>query len=199
MRPLPQVTRQAIKSLVVAALFGYPIAVYIADGYLTPSQLLAGLLLLLAARVLVVAWIRPEKLTRDATLAGLLAAAAVGVLWLLPDVELAWLRLYPTLFALAVFAMFFGSLFTEKPLVERIARLVHADLPPQAVAHCRRMTWVWSGVLFINTLVSLYTSFGTSFRVWSLYNGLIVYCIFGTLIVGEYLLRLRLRRKWDAT
>lgn len=199
MRPLPQVTRQAIKSLVIAALFGYPIAVYLADGYLTPSQLLAGLLLLLAARILVVAWIRPGKPVRDATLAALLAAAAVAVLWLLPGVELTWLRLYPTLFALAVFAMFFGSLFTPKPLVERIARLMHPDLPPQAVVHCRRVTWVWSGVLFLNTLVSFYTSFGTSFRVWSLYNGLIVYFIFGALIVGEYLLRLRLRRKWDAT
>jgi uncharacterized membrane protein len=199
MRPLPQVMRQAIKSLVVAALFGYPIAVYLADGYLTPSQLLAGLLLLLAARVLVVAWIRPERRTRDAILAGLLAASAVAVLWLLPDVELGLLRLYPTLFALAVFAMFFGSLFTEKPLVERIARLMHTDLPPQAVTHCRRVTWVWSGVLFLNTLVSLYTAFGTSFQVWSLYNGLIVYFVFGALILGEYLLRLRLRRKWDAT
>src|SRR5580765_6738675 len=65
MRFLPRVTRDTIKALVVAGLFVYPIAIYIAEGYLTPSQLLAGLLLLLAVRVLLAAWIRPAKRLRD--------------------------------------------------------------------------------------------------------------------------------------
>ena len=143
MEPLRKLARDAAKSLVVATLFIYPIAIYFADGYLTPSQLLAGLLFLMAVRVMLTAWIKPEKHNRDLLFAALLAAAALLVLLLLPAVRLDWLRLYPALISMGVFTMFFGSLFTAQPIVERIARVMHSDLPPQGVAHCRRVTQAW--------------------------------------------------------
>ena len=116
----------------------------------------------------------------------------------MPDIDLAYLRLYPMLLSLLVFAMFFGSLFTRMPLVERIARMAHPELPPQGVIYTRRVTWFWCGVLLVNALLSLYTSVGTSFEIWSLYNGVIVYLLFGSVFLGEYLLRIRLQRKWAA-
>ena len=198
MQPLHRMARDAVKMLVVGTLFIYPIAMYFADGYLTPTQLLAGLLFLMAIRVFLAAWIKPQHHGRDVFLAGLLAAAAILVLLFLPHVTLDWLRLYPMLLTLAVFSMFFGSLFTDKPLVERIARVMHPDLPPQAVPHCRRVTWAWCIVLLLNASISLYTALAASYRVWSLYNGLIVYFLFGGMFAGEYLLRLHLQRKWAA-
>lgn len=196
MQPLRRMARDAAKLLVAGTLFIYPIAMYIADGYLTPTQLLAGLLFLLAARVMLAAWIKPQHHRRDVLLAGLMAAAAILVLLFMPGVKLMWLRLYPALFGLAVLAMFFGSLFTSMPIVERFARIMHSDLPPQAIVHCRRVTQAWCVVILLNVLVSLYTAFETSYRVWSLYNGCIVYCVFGAMLLGEYLLRLQLRRRW---
>ncbi len=197
MKPVRTLARDAAKSVVAASLFVYPVAIYFADGYLTPTQLLAGLLFLFAARVLLAAWIKPEHHNRDLVFAALLAVAAFLVLFLLPAVRLDWLRLYPALISLGVFGLFFGSLFTAQPMVERIARVMHPDLPPQAVAHCRRVTRAWCLVLAANVLVSLYTAFGTSLSIWSLYNGVIIYCVFGAMLLGEYLLRLRLRRKWE--
>ncbi|HEV7165511.1 MAG TPA: hypothetical protein VGO35_09000 [Gammaproteobacteria bacterium] len=196
MQPLRRMARDAAKLLVAGTLFIYPIAMYIADGYLTPTQLLAGLLFLLAARVMLAAWIKPQHHRRDVLLAGLMAAAAILVLLFMPGVKLMWLRLYPALFGLAVLAMFFGSLFTSMPIVERFARIMHSDLPPQAIVHCRRVTQAWCVVILLNILVSLYTAFETSYRIWSLYNGCIVYFVFGTMLLGEYLLRLQLRRRW---
>ena len=128
----------------------------------------------------------------------LLIATATLVLLLLPHVTLDWLRLYPMLLALCVFCMFFGSLFTGMPLVERIARMMRSDMPPQAVAYCRRVTQAWCILLLVNASISLYTALAASYRVWTLYNGVIVYFLFGAMFAGEYLLRLHLHRKWAA-
>ena len=198
MLPVRKLARDAAKSLVVGTLFIYPIAIYFADGYLTPSQLLAGLLFLMAVRVMLTAWIKPERHNRDLLFAALLAVAALLVLLFLPEVRLDWLRLYPALIGVTIFTMFFGSLFTARSMVERIARIMHPDLPPQGVAHCRRVTQAWCVVLLLNVLISLYTAFAASLQLWSLYNGVIVYFMFGAMLLGEYLLRIRLRRKWEA-
>lgn len=190
--------RIAIKLLVACALLVYPLAIYFADGYLTPSQLIAGLLLLLLGRLLIVTWIKPQHLRRNFALAVLLLVAAWAVLECLPGIGLHWLRLYPMLFNLAAFGVFFGSLFTRMPLAERMARLIHHELPPQAIVYTRQVTWLWSAVLLFNTLASLYTALATSFEVWTLYNGVITYLLFGTVFLCEYLLRSHLRRKWAA-
>jgi len=198
MQPLPRATRAAARALVAASLVAYPIAIYFADGHLTPSELLAGLLWLLAARLSLAAWISPKRLGRDLGMAGLLIAAGALVLRYMPDVELAWLRYYPALFGLVAFGVFFGSLFTDMPLVERIARAMGHALPPEGVAHCRRVTRAWCALLAVNVLISLYTAYTASLEAWTLYNGVIVYFLFGAMLLGEYLLRLHLRRRWEA-
>lgn len=190
---------RTLKVLIAGALCVYPIAVYFTGGYLTSSQLIAGMLTLFAARLLVVAWIMPDARTRNIALAVLLLAATVLVLVLLPRFRLDWLRLYPALLDLAVFAIFFGSLFTATPLVERIARAVGHTLPPEGVVYTRRVTEGWCVVLLLNTLFSFYTSSQTSFEFWSLYNGLLAYCLFGGTFICEYLLRMHLKRKWAST
>lgn len=197
MQPLRRLARDAAKSLVVGTLFIYPVAIYLAEDYLSPSQLTAGLLFLVAARVLFAAWIKPEHHWRDLVIAALLGAAAFTVLFLLPAVRIEWLRLYPAVFTLAILATFFVSLFHGMPMVERIARVVHSDLTPQGVAHCRRVTVAWCGLLTLNLAISLYTAFATSLKIWSLYNGVIVYCMFAAMLGGEYLLRRHLQRGWD--
>jgi len=197
MQPLRRLARDAAKSLVVGTLFIYPIAIYLAEDYLTPTQLTAGLMFLVAARVLFAAWIKPEHHRRDLVIAAALGVAAFLVLFLLPAVKIEWLRLYPAVFTLAILATFSVSLFHGMPMVERIARVLHPDLPPQGVIHCRRVTVAWCLLLTVNLIISLYTAFATSLRIWSLYNGIIVYLLFALMLGGEYLLRLRLQRKWE--
>lgn len=191
-------TRTPITWIAVSALFIYPVVIYFADDYLSPSQLMVGLLFLLAARLLVVAWIKPAKRIWSIALVVIMLVAAIAVLVLMPNIKLVYLRLYPMLLTLLVFALFFGSLFTRMPLAERFARMEYHELPSQGVIYTRNVTWVWCGVLFCNALVSLYTSIGTSFKIWSLYNGVIVYFLFGGVFACEYAIRTHLLRKWAA-
>lgn len=182
--------------LVLGAMFIYPVAIYFARGYLTPTQLLAGLLLLVATRLLIAAWIRMKNRVRDSALIALILIVALTIQLFLPDITLSYLRLYPMLISLLTCAIFFSSLFTRMSAVERIARTLDPDLPPQGVIYTRYVTWVWCGLLLLNSLVSLYTAVWASFEVWSLYNGLIVYLVFSGVFVYEYWVRTRPRRRW---
>lgn len=190
--------RVTLKLLVAGALLIYPVAIYLADGYLAPNQLLAGLLLLIAGRLLVIIWLKRENRLRNSLICAALIVAAVLAILLFSSFRIQWLRFYPIFFNIAAFAVFFSSLFTGMPLVERMARLINHDFPQQAIGYTRRVTWVWSIILLLNTFVSLYTAFGTSFRFWSLYNGVIMYVLFGAVFLVEYLVRTWLRRKWAA-
>jgi uncharacterized membrane protein len=190
--------RTAFKLLMVGILFLYPIAIYFGDGYLTPSQFLAGLLVLFAGRILAVAWISAVHRKRNVGIALLMMLAAVAIL-LMPSVPLVYLRLYPLLLNLFMSAVFFMSLIIGMPIAERMARMMNNDdLPSQAVIYTRRVTWTWAMVLLLNGLVSWYTAVATSFEVWTLYNGIVTYLIFGSVFAGEYMLRIHLKRKWAA-
>jgi uncharacterized membrane protein len=188
----------ALKVVIAGVLCLYPLVMYFINGALTPVQLAVGLLLLLAARAGLAAWITKDSRARNAACALSLLIIAGVVALFVPRIELQWLRLYPMLFNLAMFGLFFGSLFTPMPLIERIARAIRHDLPPAGVRYTRRVTQAWAAVLLANTLVSLYTVYWTSFEVWSLYNGAIVYAVFATVFVIEYLVRTEMRRRWAA-
>lgn len=189
--------RSTVKLLIVLALCVYPLAIYFVEGSLTPSQLAAGLLGLLAARLLAAAWIKPDLRARNIVLALLMVVGIALVLTLLPHLKLQWLRLYPMLFSLAMFAIFFSSLFGT-PIVERIARTFNRDFPASAVHYTRRVTEIWCAVMLLNALVSLYTAFWTSFEVWSVYNGIVAYALFAVVFGSEYMVRVRMKRRWTA-
>jgi uncharacterized membrane protein len=121
--------------------------------------------------------------------------------WLLPAIVTAfcaiiafsddtrWLRGYPVLVNGAMFAVFFGSLCRGVPMVERFARLRHADLPPRAVAYTRRVTQIWSAFFACNGLVAAGLSLWAPWDWWTLYNGVISYVLMGLLMAGEWLVR----------
>jgi uncharacterized membrane protein len=191
-------TPTALKMLVAGALCLYPLLIYFIAGVLTPVQLVVGLLALLAARIGIGAWIARRTRARDAAIAVSLLLAAVVVAAFVPRIDLKWLRLYPMLLDLVVFGLFFGSLFTSRPLIERFARAIRHDLPPAGIRYTRRVTQAWAGILLANALISFYTVFWTSFEVWSLYNGVIVYVLFAAVFGVEYLIRAQMRRRWAA-
>ncbi len=194
----PGGVRRAVKVMVGVALLAYPVAIYFAREHATPSQLLAGLLGLLALRALASAWVLRRRVGMQLGLAALLALAALAVLLAFGQVRMHWLRFYPMLFDLGVAAMFFGSLFTVRPLVERIARVFHPDLPPSGVAYTRRVTQAWGVLMVLVALVSLYTALAGSLRFWSLFNGVIVYVVIALAFACEYAVRRHVKHKWEA-
>ena len=151
-----------------------------------------ALLLLLAALTRLLAF-RPRRAVRW-WLGGALLLAAVAA-WsntLLP------LKLYPLLINAVMLSVFAYTLISPPSMIERFARLREPDLPTPAIAYTRRVTQVWCGFFVINGLIALATALWASEAAWSLYNGVIAYLLMGVLFGGEYLIRLRFRRRHHA-
>jgi uncharacterized membrane protein len=105
------------------------------------------------------------------------------------------LKLYPFLMNVLTLGLFAYSLVYPPSMVERIARITEPDLPPEAIGYTRRVTQVWCGFFILNGSIALYTTLWSSQEVWSLYNGVIAYLLMGVMFGGEYLIRLRFRRR----
>jgi uncharacterized membrane protein len=176
--------------LTVALTLLYPLAIWAGHGKVEPRWLACLLLLAAATRL-------PKlKLSRSArwTAAGALALAAVAVAAnaLLP------LKLYPVLVNGALLAAFGYSLAAPPSMIERFARLREPELPPAAVAYTRRVTQAWCAFFAFNGAVALWTALYASEATWSLYNGAVSYLLMGLLFGGEYLLRIRFKRRHHA-
>lgn len=103
------------------------------------------------------------------------------------------LRWYPTLISAVLLSVFALSLQFGPPIIERIARAREPDLPVEAIPYTRNVTLVWIGFFLFNGSMSAALTLWAPLRWWTLYNGLLVYFIMGTLFGGEWLLRRRVR------
>lgn len=182
-----------MRSLAVArgALFvALPFVVYFALQRFEPRVVGLALLALLLTRL-------PRRMLTAVWAAGwraLLAAGSVlaiaALLWLANDP--AWVRSYPVVINALLFTAFALSLARPPSVVERIARLRHGTLPPEAVAYTRRVTQLWCAFFAANGAIAAWTAFAASPEIWVLYNGLVAYLLIGALFAGEWTYR-RLR------
>lgn len=113
------------------------------------------------------------------------------------DVEIG-LLFYPVVINSALAIVFLYSLSNPPPVIERLARLTQSDLPEHAIAYTRTVTKVWLVFFIVNGLVAAYTALFTSLATWTLYNGLIAYLLMGALFTVEYLVRLRVQKRYDS-
>ena len=103
--------------------------------------------------------------------------------------QLGWLKLYPILISLMSFVLFFSSLYSEKPMIQRFAELREKNIDAKKKQYMRRLTMIWCGFFLINATISGYTFFYSSLKQWTLYNGFISYVLMGCLFAGELLYR----------
>ena len=171
----------------VAITLIYPLAIWLGHGEVEP-RLLAGLLVLAAVTRLFT--MKTGKAGRWWMAGAMLLAIAAtwGNAWM-P------LKLYPVLVNGVMLGIFSYSLVSPPSVIERIARMKEPDLPPQAVQYTRRVTQVWCAFFLINGSIALATTLWASPAVWSLYNGVIAYVLMGLLFGGEYMVRLRFKRR----
>jgi uncharacterized membrane protein len=165
----------------------YPLAIWLGQGKLEP-RLMSGLLLLAALT-------RLPTLKASKTGRWLMAGALLLVALTVWSNHLLPLKLYPFLMNVLTLGLFAYSLVYPPSMVERIARITEPDLPPEAIGYTRRVTQVWCGFFILNGSIALYTTLWSSQEVWSLYNGVIAYLLMGVMFGGEYLIRLRFRRR----
>jgi uncharacterized membrane protein len=174
-----------INSVSAVLILLYPFAVYYSVDYAETWQLAAVLALLLLLRQLGGG---PAKPKGHWLLTGaLMLYCGFAILHNNPVT----LRFYPVLMNLGLLAIFGASLYFPPPVIERLARLQHPDLPPEGVLYTRKVTCIWIVFFLVNGLMAAATAIWCSFSVWSLYNGLIAYILIGLLMAIEYRVRIR--------
>ncbi len=74
-------------------------------------------------------------------------------------------------------------------MIQRFAEIREKDITPAKQSYMRKLTLVWCGFFVMNALISFYTLWFGSTKLWMLYNGLISYILIGVLVLGELLYR----------
>jgi len=175
--------------ILAVAGIGYPFLVYFGLRVVSPAVLTGGLVVLLGARVL---FDRGDDARRR--LGSVFLIAAAGALILVALSPLAGLKSYPILVSLALAGLFGYSLWRPPPVVERIARISHPDLPAAALPYLRKVTLVWLAFFIANAALSAATAVSGNMELWMLYNGFVSYILMGTLFLAELVVRRRVRR-----
>ncbi|NRA71337.1 MAG: hypothetical protein HRU24_09950 [Gammaproteobacteria bacterium] len=103
------------------------------------------------------------------------------------------LKFYPVAMSLSFLIIFGYSLYKPPTVVEVIARLTE-ELDQAGVTYTRKVTKVWCLFFSTNALVACWTIFEPNPQVWLIYNGLISYVLMGCLMLGEFLIRQRVKR-----
>ncbi len=176
--------RRFINSVIEILTLLYPLAVYLGIQYVEPWKLAAALFALLVGRLMTSTG--DKKWSRWIMVAGVIYCAFA--VW---NNNLMTLRFYPALISLVLFIVFTGSLFFSPPIIERLARIQHPDLPQKGVIYTRKVTQLWCVFFIFNGSIAAATAVWSSFAWWSLYNGLISYLLMAVLMGGEYWVRIR--------
>lgn len=191
-------------SILQAALgIGYPVLVLAALSWLEPRQTALIVLGLAAARLLLFkrdldasalsGASAPSILSRTLNTARVFALPIVGMgavlLFTVFRNDPVGLLLAPVLMNLVLLSSFGLSLWSDRPMVERFARLQVPDLPPDEVRYCRTVTKVWCGFFVVNGSICLILALRRDSAMWALYTGFISYLLIGSLFGIEYVYR----------
>lgn len=176
---------RAATALAWLATLLYPLAIWYGLARFEPRWVALFLLLLAALRAMA---------SREPVWLAAAAGAAVLVLasWLSNDGLP--LKLYPALVNAALLCVFALSLRHPPTVIERLARIQHPDLPPEAIPYVAKVTRAWCLFFVANGGIALWTALAASDAAWAIYNGLIAYLLIGAMLLGERLLRPRHER-----
>jgi uncharacterized membrane protein len=128
---------------------------------------------------------------RGRRLLGLIVGVALAALaWRFAE-AVRILVFVPPLAAFAFMAFFFGSTLRagSEPLITRIARKEHPDLPPEMARHARWLTGVWTACFVALFAVSLVLAPLVPLETWSRWVHGLGYAVPGALFLGEHVYR----------
>jgi uncharacterized membrane protein len=123
--------------------------------------------------------------------AGLVAGLAFATAgWYFAD-TVRILVFVPPLAAFAFMAVFFGRTLRSgsEPLINRIARKEHPDMPPEVARHTRSLTLLWTACFVTLFLVALVLAPLLALETWSRWVHALGYVVPATLFLGEYVYR----------
>ena len=125
--------------------------------------------------------------------AGLLAGAALAAACLHWSDSIFFLAYFPPLFAFAFMAYFFFRTLGPgiEPLITRVARKEHPDLPTEMAQFTRTLTWAWSLCFAFLFLAALLLAALLPLEFWARWVHGLGYVVPATLFLGEYVYRHR--------
>jgi len=165
----------------------YPVFVYFAlERGGTRQAALALLALYLPLGLIRFIWGRRAKLGA-LQLIPLIPLIAIGLASLLAESGL--LLATPTLINFALLAVFGATLFTERPMIERFARLVDPELSDARRSWCALWTRIWCGFFAVNGALAGLLALHDDPIYWTAYTSIVSYVLMGLLFGGEMVLR----------
>lgn len=169
----------------------YPIIAYFGLTYGSPSIVAGGLIVILILR-----YKFGQSMMIDKSHIKFFIASIVVVLGysLITDTS-DGIRFYPVATSLLFLGIFSASLWSKQNIIERIARIQEPDLPASAISYTRKVTLLWCAFFIINGCIAFYTAVYSDIVTWTLYNGLISYCIMAVIGGGEWLARKKFKYK----
>lgn len=177
----------AIRLLFVFLIAVYPFIVYFGLQILPPSAFGLMLIALLAMRYGV---LLPKERAVLLPLLVLFFGYAVSATAMGSREMLLY---YPALVNFALMVIFAVSL-RDEPLLLRLVRARGMRISRHGPGYLHRLTAVWTCFFAANGVVSVWTT-RLSIESWTLYNGLISYLCIALLVGGEYLFRVRYKRR----
>lgn len=190
--PAPLVRQKGgpIRIGLIAVSLLYPFIAMLSIRWIGPGALIGLLCMLLVARSFLNLKSEASHLITWALMAVAITMLVIGLI----DGALA-IRLYPVLMSLAMLAAFASTLIRPPSMIERFARIRRPDLPAHAIAYTRKATIAWCMFFIANAAVSLATTLSGNWTIWTFYNGFLSYVAMGAFALGEWLVRIRTRRK----
>jgi len=162
-----------------ALLVAYPLLVFWGMRWFEPRVIGVILVLIYAARGLMVA----TQVSRRLLILAGLAVAGLFFWWSNSEVGL---KLVPVVINVGLALGFSWTLRNPPTLPARMALLQHGFITPAIERYTSRVTCLWIAFFCLNAVIALITALMMSRASWALYNGLIAYLLMGVLFAGEY-------------
>lgn len=161
-----------------------------------PWLVAAPMLPVLGLAVLSAAWKRHWGLALGA--AGLACMFAAAALWGRPG-DVGHLYLLQHAGVHLALAWTFGITLRRGavPLITRLARLVHREVPPAMVAYTGRLTAVWAGYFIAMVLMSLLLYRFAPWHWWSIFVNVITPVAVAAMFIVEHWLRYHLHPEFE--
>lgn len=123
--------------------------------------------------------------------AGLAAGLALAGACLVWSDSFAFVVYAPPLAAFAFMAFFFHRTLRPgvEPLITRVARTEHPDLPPEMARYTRGLTWTWALCFMLLFLAALLSAPVLALDAWSRWVQGLGYLVPAALFLGEYAYR----------
>lgn len=179
---------------VVAAvgMVAYPMAIYLGMTRWSLRGVAIVLLALIAPVAIRRAWRGGRPKLGDVGTLALLPVLTATLIAIAAALDRAGaVMLVPIAIHTVLLSVFGPTLWTERPMIERFARLQHADLSPAEVAWCRGWTRVWCGFFALNIALNAALVAADAMWAWTVYNGLVAYVLMGLLFAVELVARKR--------